>query len=156
MRSQSTSFEKKKSLLYLTHLLCLSHNLCRILRKQRCKMGRRNGENNGTTPRASSISKEVQPVAVTWALGSCFAKTELLLSLPAETPAALSLWAVCVGCSSWELALIAKGKLLFLLMKEKFTSFPPNLKTLPVAIGLRERCHLDPSGRAHLVKSSHT
>ncbi|XP_040316523.1 protein FAM217A isoform X6 [Herpailurus yagouaroundi] len=29
-----------------------------ILRKQRCKMGRRNGENNGTTPRASSISKE--------------------------------------------------------------------------------------------------
>ncbi|XP_042841767.1 protein FAM217A isoform X4 [Panthera tigris] len=29
-----------------------------ILRKQRCKMGRRNGENNGTTPRASSISQE--------------------------------------------------------------------------------------------------
>ncbi|XP_015988073.2 protein FAM217A isoform X1 [Rousettus aegyptiacus] len=38
--------------------MCLSDNLYRILRKQRSKMGRRNGENCGTNLRVSNISHE--------------------------------------------------------------------------------------------------
>lgn len=40
--------------------MCLPHNLCRILRKQRSKLGRRNGENSGTNPQPSNISHEVR------------------------------------------------------------------------------------------------
>lgn len=83
----------------------LFHNLYRILRTQRSKMGRRNGENYGTSLRVANISHEVRqrllPLSV-WAAAPLFRPNPLDLLL--RSLAAVSWRTVCPALfPSWHI-----------------------------------------------------
>lgn len=136
--------------------MCLSHNLYRILRKQRSKMGRRNGENSGTNPRATNISHEVRLMVLTWAFGPLpwSRSPSHWIWLPTSLQLSLSVsilhWVVLLALFG-----ISNGNFFLSFNKGKINQLLSEFGNGSYCTEFPERCYLASSGCAHLFLFFH-